>query len=116
MTIKPYGERKQTYKWPNRRIEYESGVEQVQKVTVNPIVVWELKFTGNKQTMDDLTDFFNVHSGGATAFYWTDSEGTTHTVRFASDELALTEKYGGKPDGSIGIVGFETTLSIRKVW
>ena len=66
--------------------------------------------------MDDLRDFFNAQAGGATAFYWTDSEGETHTVRFSSDEMAITQKYGGRPDGTIGIVGFETTLTIRKVW
>lgn len=116
LTLKPYGERILETKYITRRVEFENGEEQVQLVAPLPIKIWELKFSGTKEMMDELQAFFDARKGGSEKFYWTDSEGETHTVRFVNDSLKVTQKMGFREDGTFGIVGFETTVQLRKVW
>lgn len=124
LTIKPHGERVLSLKFPNARVELESGNVQVYKRTVNPIKVWELKFSGSKEEGDQLESFFERKGGGATPFLWRTMEDdgsgeeveVIHTVRFEIDELPITKKRGHREDGTFGYVAYEATLKIRKVW
>lgn len=124
LKIKPHGERVLTYKHPNIRVEFESGNVQVQARTVNPIKIWELKFSGTKEEAGELERFFNKMRGGVGTFLWRTKERTEdgteketlNTVRFENDEIKFTEKYGLRDDGTYGCAAYETTIQIRKVW
>lgn len=124
LTIKPYGERVLSYKHPNIRVELESGNVQVQPRTINPIKIWEIKFSGSEEEASQLEAFFNRMRGGATKFLWKTKENNNsgeevevaNTVRFENDEVSFTKKYGYRDDGTYGAIAYETTLRIRKVW
>ena len=77
---------------------------------------WDLKFCGTYEDMLDIRGFHDRHFGSAGKFLWNDGEGTQHIVRFANDEIKITEKYGYGDNGLYGIQGFETSVSLRKVW
>lgn len=115
LTLIPRGERRLKPKWINRHIEFESGKEQVQGVTTQPIYMWELKFVGDNNTRKELEDFFNRHCGSRKTFWWTDSEGVKHEVRFAQDELDINLKYGLDDTGKVSPMAFECTVLLRKV-
>jgi phage-related protein len=115
-TWKPYSNRKLSHTALNRRIEYESGNEQVQRVSVNPKVVWELKFSGIYSEMVAIKNFFDSHAPGGVLFYWVDEDGTQQTVRFANDTCDLDQKYGIGDDGNFGVQAYECTLQFRKVY
>lgn len=124
LTIKPHGERVLTSKFPNARVELESGNEQVYRRTVNPIKIWELKFSGSREEGAQLQAFFDRMGGGATPFLWRtmEDDGTgkevevVHKVRFNVDELPTNVKRGHREDGTFGDVAYEATVKIRKVW
>lgn len=124
LTIKPYGERVLSYKHPNIRVELESGNVQVQPRTINPIKIWEIKFSGSEEEANQLEAFFNRMRGGAAKFLWKTKENNNsgeevevaNTVRFENDEVSFTKKYGYRDDGTYGAIAYETTLKIRKVW
>lgn len=97
-------------------MEFEGGTEQVQRTRINPVVTWELTFTGSYDDLLELQDFHTARKGGVEKFYWTDGRGTQHIVRFVTDDIEITEKYGGTEDGGYGIAAFETTVTIRKVY
>ena len=115
LTIKPYSDRKVTHTALNRRLEFEAGNEQIQRVSVNTKTIWELNFEGVYDTMIELRDFFDAHAPGGISFYWTDETAEQHTVRFASDTCDINQKYGCDDDG-FGVKGFTCTLQLRKVW
>lgn len=94
LTLKPHGERKIKPKWINRHISFESGKEQIHGVTVSPIYSWELRFQGVYKDKQYLETFFNAHKGSREKFYWKDRDGVKRIVRFAADELDITDKYG----------------------
>jgi phage-related protein len=100
----------------NRRIEFESGNEQIQQTAVHPKVTWELPISGIKQTMDDIQAFFDSHAPGGQKFYYTDMNNVQHIVTFATDTFEPTGKLGFGDDGNYGIQGFDVTVTLRKVW
>jgi len=98
----------------NRRVEYEAGNEDIQRIAVNPKKTWEYTYKGVMATHDELQAFFESHCNGQ-QFLWTDIGGTQHTVTFATDDFAPTEQLGWDEDG-YGAKGFNVTLTFRKVW
>lgn len=93
-TLKPYGERKLKPKWYNRHVVFETGREQVQGITTLPEYSWELELRGVYSDMKYVEDFFNRHCGSRKTFNWRDRDGILHVVRFAADELDITDNYG----------------------
>ena len=116
LTLKPHGSRIVTYEYPARRLEFEAANESVQATSINPKVIFELTYSGTYENYCDLRDFHAAQHGGVAPFYWTDGEGVLHTVRFATNDLKLTQKMGYKDDGSFGVVAYESTVQLRKVW
>jgi phage-related protein len=100
----------------NRRLEFEAGNEQVQRISVNSKTTWELPIEGVKSTLDELQAFFDAHAPGGITFYYTDFNKVKHTVRFATDSLEPTDKLGFGDDGVYGVQGFSVTVTLRKVW
>ena len=98
----------------NIRVEFENALEQIQQTSINNKVIWEMKYQNVHSVMLEIKAFFDNHCHGE-EFYWTDRDGTTHTVTFANDSCKLTQKYGLSSDGSL-IQGDECTLQFRKVW
>lgn len=98
----------------NTRVEFQSGIEQVQRNAVHPKFIIELPIEGTKGTMDEIQAFFDKHSSGQ-SFYWTDLDGVQHTMKFAEDSLEMTGKLGWDEDG-YGVKGFDVTVKLRKVW
>lgn len=115
-TWKPHGERILTDKYPNTRVEFQSGNEQVQANSIHPIRIWELKFSCLAEEMREIQAFFNRMRGGAGKFYWVDDTGETNVVRFANDETAFTLKRGFIGNPQADTVASEFTLRFRKVW
>ena len=114
LVLKPHGQRILTKQWPNRRISYENGSEQVSRTTVNPIITWELTYTGTQEWMQELDTFFNARYGGVEPFYWTDENNETHIVKFTNDSLKITQKMGWNEQGEFTAVAFEAVVTIRK--
>jgi len=116
LSIKPYGNRKLTHKALNNRVEMANGIEQVQQLAVNPVIIWELTFQGLYSEMLEIKSFFDAHAPGGVLFYWTDEAAETHTVRFAEDSCEIEEKFGFGDDG-YGIQAYGSlTLKLRKVY
>jgi len=114
LTIKPRGERRLKPRWVNKSVEFETGKIQVHGISTAPTYFWELKFTGTMDVGNALEDFFNEHCGSRKAFYWTDGKGVRRTVRFAQDELDMTEKWGFTENG-YEPVAFDCTVMLREV-
>jgi len=91
LTIKPYGEIKQSTKWYTTEVTFASGVKQKQRKRVKPEVKWTFNFVGLEADRQYLEDFFNARAGDATAFYYM-INGVQETVRFANDVLDTVVK------------------------
>lgn len=112
---KAYGDRKVTTTALNTRVEFQNNSEQVQQTAIHPKVIFERTYSGSHDEMLALKAFHDAHAPGGVLFYWTDEDGTQHTVRFATDSCEINQKYG-LGDNGFGVQAYTTTLQFRKVW
>lgn len=99
----------------NTRLEFGSGLEQVQENSSNPKRIWTLTYGGDRNTMSAMHSFWSAHKNGS-VFYWTPPKpfDTRGTYRFATNKWSPVAKYS--TDGiSFGIVGFTVELQMRQV-
>ena len=70
----------------NTRLEFVSGLEQVQENSSNPKRIWTVTFGGDSDTMSAMHTFWENHKDGTT-FYWTPPKpfDTQGVYRFATD-------------------------------
>lgn len=99
----------------NTRVEFQSGLEQINANAVKPKKSWELSIEGTKDTLDEIQAFFDYHSIGGKPFYYNDLDGVQHTVTFMDDSFEVNGKLGWDEDG-YGVKGFDVTVKLRKVW
>lgn len=83
---------------------------------MNPIVTWEFTVSDTHESLLALKKFHDDRFGGYEVFYWTDKHGVQHKVRFLNDTQEITEIPGYDEDGNLGIVGYSTTVQLRKVF
>ena len=101
----------------NTRLEFVSGLEQVQENSSNPKKIWTITYGGNSDTMRAMHAFWENHKDGTT-FYWTPPKpfDTQGIYRFATDKWSPSAKYGcGDTGTSFGIQGFTVELQLRQV-
>ena len=101
----------------NTRVEFISGLEQVQENSSNPKDIWTLTYGGTKETLVAMRTFWNNHKNG-TVFYWTPPAplDTQAVYRFATNDFKVSTKYGTDgAGGNFGIQMFTVQLSLRKV-
>ena len=109
-------EPEETNKWINREVVFETGVPQIQGVTVNPIVTWKLSYSGNKAGYDSIKAFFNARCGKRKLFYWYDEAQTRHKVRFGNDEMNYKKMIEFDGSGKQLLVGYSTDTVLWKVY
>lgn len=101
----------------NTRLEFISGLEQVQENSSNSKKLWTLTYGGTKDILESMHTFWYSHKDGS-VFYWTppapfDTQGV---YRFATDKWNPTAKYGCSASGtSFEIVGFTIEIQLRWV-
>lgn len=101
----------------NTRLEFISGLEQVQENSSNTKKLWTLTYGGTSDIMTDMHTFWSNHRNGS-GFYWTPPApfDSRAVYRFATDKWNPTVKYGCSDTGSsFGIVGFTIELQLRWV-
>ena len=101
----------------NTRLEFISGLEQVQENSSNPKRIWTVTYGGTSDTMSSMHTFWENHIGGR-GFYWTPPApfDTQEVYRFATDKWSPVAKYGCDSTGNnFGIVGFTVELQLRWV-
>lgn len=101
----------------NTRLEFISGLEQVQENSSNTKKLWTLTYGGTSDIMETMHDFWVAHKNGS-GFYWTPPApfDTKEVYRFATDKWNPIAKYGCTSGGtSFGIVGFSIELQLRWV-
>lgn len=101
----------------NTRVEFISGLEQVQENSSNPKDMWTLTFGGTAETLVALRNFWLAHKDGS-PFYWTPPKplDTQAVYRFGSNEFKPSTTYGIANDGTgFGIQKVTVQLTIRKV-
>jgi phage-related protein len=81
-----------------------------------PLVTWEFTVSDTHESLLALQQFHDNRFGGLESFYWTDKAGTQHIVKFAEDSQEITEIIGYDDYGNLGILGYSTTVKLRKVW
>ena len=111
LVTKARPERDRNEKWINRKVEFETGAEQIQGVTVNPIITWNLTYSGDKDGYNELKTFFNNRNGSRKIFHWKDEAGIRHKVRFVNDDMTFKQKLT-----PAGLVAFETSATLKKVY
>lgn len=112
----PLGTIKPKYVALQRRVDMESGVEQVQQIAVNPKITWELPIEGISEDLVSLQAFWNAHALSGETFYYIDFYGVEHTVRFPDANFEPTPKLGFVGTNPFGICGFSVNVTLRKVW
>lgn len=102
--------------YPNIHVEMQSGLEQVQRKSINKISRWEYQYRGLKDEMDAIKKFVDLRFGSWEPFKWQDASYQIHTVRFGVDTVKVIEKRALE-DGLFIIVGYELSepLKFRKV-
>lgn len=111
--FQPYGDVKRTIKYLDRTIDYETGAVQVQRVGVNPIIMFEATYQGTAKRMNEIQDFYNEHRKSERfAFPY---DGVNYTCQFTSD-FACTDSFGyvrGERGNVKVIVKKQVTLTMR---
>ena len=101
----------------NTRLEFISGLEQVQENSSNPKRIWTVTYGGTSDIMSSMHTFWENHRDGS-GFYWTPPApfDTQEVYRFATDKWSPVAKYSCSPTGlSFEIVGFTVELQLRWV-
>ena len=101
----------------NTRLEFVSGLEQVQENSSNPKRIWTVTYGGTSDIMSAMHTFWENHRNGS-GFYWTPPApfDTKEVYRFATDKWSPVAKYGCNSTGNnFGIVGFTVELQLRWV-
>ena len=68
------------------------------------------------ESLESLQAFHDARFGSVESFLWTDKAGTQHTVKFMNDTQEITHRIGHDDFGNLGIVAYETTVTLRKIW
>lgn len=82
-------------------------------MTVAPVIGFELNFSGLKDEMLAIRDFFDAQCGKAKLFYYIDIEGVQHICRFNNTSIVIVEKYAWE-NGVYDIVAYTTSVQLRK--
>ena len=88
-------------------VEFENGIQQVQRKWVSPRISFSFTTQGDKEMKKYLEDFVLARGGNYEPFYW-EYDGTTYVVRFGSTvEFKEIRGYEGE-----GVVGYEASIEL----
>ena len=104
------GEVKRSTDTNNRTISFESGSEQIQRLWINPRVIFTVNCEGDDDMRKYLIAFFDAVHGNYDKFLWT-YDGETMTCRFGEPRMDITEI---REYGTGNVVGYKANFSIKK--
>jgi phage-related protein len=101
LNLVPRGEVTKNYNFNNNKVDFESGITQIQRKWISPRITFTFNVMGDKAMKEYLESFFAARGGNYEAFFWA-YEGTTYRVRFNEPSLDFTEIRGYSGEGTVG--------------
>ena len=106
----PRGDVTKAYDYGNNIVQFENGLQQVQRKYVTPRLTLSIHVEGTKEMKDYLEEFINARHGNYEPFYWT-YEGHTDVYRFGESAIQFTEIRGYEGEGT---VGYKADISLQR--
>lgn len=101
LVLRPRGDVTKNYNFNNNKVEFESGVTQIQRRWIKPRITFSFNVEGDKTMKEYLESFFVARGANFEPFLW-EYEGVEYRVRFGEPQLNFTEIRGYEGTGTVG--------------